>query len=100
MCFWYINFGYNCVSLFYLSLKVGGQLLPDLIEFYYWLHTHLAYQLTHRMAYNTLTIGRVVHLATNRMPHSLAENIKELYKRVKSKCQNCMVFCQYILYIV
>ena len=67
------------------SCQVGGQLLPDLIQFYQWLHTHLAHQVTHRRAYSALSIGRVVALASRRMPRGMAIQLQELYQRVKSE---------------
>jgi len=37
-------------ALTYPRLKAGGALLPDLIEFYQWIHTKLAYQVTKEYA--------------------------------------------------
>ena len=64
----------------YLS-QVGGRLLPDLIQLYQWLHTHLSHLVTRDRAYNKLTIGRVIHLASQRVDPTL----KDLYNSVKGK---------------
>ena len=56
-------------------------LLPDLIKFYQWLHTDLAHLVTRHRAHSVLTIGRVVALASQRMPNGMAT--QELYQRVK-----------------
>ena len=64
----------------YLS-QVGGRLLPDLIQLYQWLHTHLSHLVTRDRAYNKLNIGRVIHLASQRVDPTL----KDLYNRVKGK---------------
>ena len=37
-------------ALMYPRLKAGGALLPDLIEFYQWIHTELAYMVTKNYA--------------------------------------------------
>ena len=37
-------------ALTYPRLKAGGALLPDLIEFYQWIHTELAYLVTKNYA--------------------------------------------------
>ena len=85
--------------------QVGGQLLPDLVEFYQWLHTHLAHQVTHHRACNTFTIGQVVALASRRMPHNMADQIQQLYQRVKGefsglglvvKLSVCLPVCQFV----
>ena len=48
----------------YLS-EIGGRLLPDLIQLYQWLYTHIYLILSHEIehACNQLNIGRVIHLA-------------------------------------
>ena len=60
---------------------MGGQLLPSLIELYQWLHTHLSHMVTVERAYNKLTIGRVIQLASRRVDPSLYD----LYQRVKGQ---------------
>ena len=57
--------------LAYPRLKAGGTLLPDLIEFYQWIHTELAYLVTYNYAQN----------------HGLEEVITEGDKRCKGLCQ-------------
>lgn len=80
--FWWVLYFHFILS----PPQVGGQLLPDLIQFYQWLHTHLAHQVTHRRAYSALSIGRVVALASRRMPRGMATQLQELYLRVKGEC--------------
>ena len=58
-------------------------LLPDLIEFYQWLHTDLAHLVTRHRACSALTIKRVVALASHRVPDGMATQLQELYQRVK-----------------
>ena len=69
----------------YQQLYWGGVLLPDLIKFYQWLHTSLAYSLTHDVAAST-KVGEVIERAEKE--HD--DHIRKLYDRVK---QN---FNQYI----
>ena len=62
----------------YQQLYWGGVLLPDLIRFYQWLHTSLAYSLTHEVA-TYAEIGEVVERAEKEH----GEHIRKLYDRVK-----------------
>lgn len=94
-------------------LQAGGQLLPDLVEFYQWLHTalgesasliaqlmcqlllekqlpplnihSLAHLVTHEQA-TTLPIGHVVELAAQMYDREMEEQFKALYNRVKGQC--------------
>lgn len=63
-------------------LCVQGLLLPDLVEFYQWLHTALAHIVTYERA-TTLPIGRVVHLAAVRYPREMGDHLVALYERLK-----------------
>ncbi len=60
-------------------------LLPDLVEFYQWLHTALAHLVTYERA-TSLTIGRVVELARRRYSHEMGEHIQAVYLRLKGEC--------------
>jgi hypothetical protein len=65
-------------------IEVGGQLLPDLIEFYQWIHIHLSHLITRDRAYNKLTIGKVITLAAkkgNPILLALYNKVKDNYNR-------------------
>ena len=64
------------------QLMAGGCLLPDLVEFYLWLHTQLAYIVSYDKAAE-LKIGQVVERAVERYSKDFGTHIKELYERVK-----------------
>ena len=64
------------------QLQAGGRLLPDLVEFYLWLHTQLAYIVSYDKA-TELKIGQVVERAVERYSKDFGTYIKELYERVK-----------------
>ena len=64
-------------------LAVGSALLPDLVEFYLWLHNRLAHLLSYEVA-SRLTINDIILRAAVRFP-SEAEKIKCLFKRIKSQ---------------
>ena len=63
-------------------LQCGGVLLPDLVEFYQWLHTNLSHIITINHA-GTITIGRVIELAKKNSTEEYAKYLDNLYKRVK-----------------
>lgn len=63
-------------------LQRGGILLPDLVEFYQWLHTNIAHLITYDRA-STLTIGHVVTLAVQNSSKEFGQHLCALYKRVK-----------------
>ena len=63
-------------------LAVGGILLPKLIEFYHWLHSHLEYQLTCQQAQD-LSIGQVVEVVSKHCLTSTKEYLLTLYDQVK-----------------
>eukprot|EP00118_Oscarella_pearsei_P023946 m.294339 g.294339 ORF g.294339 m.294339 type:complete len:5643 (+) comp40744_c0_seq7:98-17026(+) len=65
-------------------LRVGGLLLPDLIEFYQWLHGELSHLITFDQAFK-LTIGHVVSKLTDRYSKKYATYVQRLYARVKEK---------------
>ena len=64
------------------KLLAGGRLLRDLVEFYLWLHTQLAYIVSYEMA-TELKIGQVVERAVERYSKDFGKHIKDLYERVK-----------------
>jgi hypothetical protein len=63
-------------------LRIGGLLLPDLVEFYLWLHQQLSHLITMEQAV-CLTIGDVVERITNRYSKSYSEYIQRLFVRVQ-----------------
>ena len=64
------------------QLQAGGRLLPDLVEFYLWLHTQLAYIVSYDKA-TELKIGQVVERAVERYSKDFGTHVKVLYERVK-----------------
>ena len=66
------------------QLQVGGRLLPDLVEFYLWLHTQLAYIVSYDKA-TELKIGQVVEQAVKRYSKDYGTHVKKLYERVKGE---------------
>ena len=65
-------------------LHCGGLLLPDLIEFYQWLHTNISHLVTVEHA-AIITIGRVIEIARQNLTKDFAEYLNDLYKRVKTR---------------
>lgn len=65
-------------------LQVGGALLPDLVEFYTWIHTNLSHLLTRDQAYS-ITIGRVITLTEANLSKESGVHIRQLYEGVKER---------------
>lgn len=63
-------------------LQIGGVLLPDLVEFYQWIHTHLQHIVTYERA-KSITIGEVIELSTTRYSSEECSYLKSLFERVK-----------------
>ena len=68
----------------YDKLLLGGALLPDLVEFYQWIHTHLSHLVTYERALN-ITIGDVIRLSAKRYSPKLHEHLTSLYHNFSSK---------------
>ena len=66
-------------ALVYPRLKAGGALLPDLIEFYWWIHTELSYLVTYNYAKNH-GLEEVITKADQRFE---GLNLCQLYERVR-----------------
>ena len=64
-------------------LAVGSALLPDLVEMYLWLDTHLAHLLPYERALK-LTLGDVIAEASKQYP-SEASHIQHLHQRLASR---------------
>ena len=74
-------------------LQLGGALLPDLVEFYLWIHTHLSHLVTYEKA-QQITIGKVISLSAKRYSQKLCEHLTDLFKRIIG---TYYLFCYYLL---
>ena len=77
-------FALHHFTLEYERLKVGGALLPDLVEFYQWIHTHLSHLVSFERA-KQITIGNVINLSTKRYTQEICDHLMELFKRIIGK---------------
>ena len=66
------------------KLQMGGALLPDLVEFYQWIHTELSYLVTYQRA-EQISIGELIDLSSRRYSQDYFEHLTGLFKRIKSK---------------
>ena len=64
--------------------RAGGELLPDLIEFYQWLHTKLAFIISREEALR-VSLGTVIEKTKKRYSEDMGEYLQNLYSRVKGK---------------
>jgi hypothetical protein len=64
------------------QLRIGGLLLPYLVEFYLWLHRSLSHLMTLEQA-RSLSVGDVVARLANRYSKKYARYIRSLFKRVQ-----------------
>lgn len=65
-------------------LQIGGALLPDLMEFYQWIHTQLSYLVTYQRA-EEISIGNVISLSAKRYSKEDFNHLTGLFNRVMSK---------------
>ena len=65
-------------------LQSGGALLPDLVEFYQWLHIHLSYLVAYEKA-TEITIGNVISLSAKRYPQEACTKLTHLIERIICK---------------
>ena len=65
-------------------LQLGGALLPDLVEFYQWIHTHLSHLVTYERA-QEIAIEDVIKLSAKRFPPKLHEHLTNLYHNFSGK---------------
>ncbi len=75
---WYII---SQFALEYPRLKAGGELLPDLIHLYWWIHTELAYRVTREYA-EKHCISEVLSKVNEKYPEM---EIFQLYERMRGK---------------
>ena len=66
------------------KLQKGGALLPDLVEFYQWIHTELSYLVTYQKA-EQISIGKILSLSSKRYSQKYFDHLTDLFKRVKSE---------------
>ena len=87
-------------ALAYPRLKAGGALLPDLIEFYQWIHTELAYLVTYNYAQNN-TLEDVITKADKKYE---GLDLCQLYDRVKGDWQvcfcDCLLTCWHLMFVL
>ena len=76
-------------ALMYPRLKAGGALLPDLIEFYQWIHRELAYLVTKNYAQRH-GLEEVITKADQKYEEI---DLFQLYERVKGKCLPILHCC-------
>jgi len=74
-------FALHCFTLGYKRLQLGGALLPDLVEFYLWIHTHLSHLVTYERA-QQITIGNIITLSAKRYPEEVCAHLKQLLERL------------------
>ena len=81
-------------------LQLGGALLPDLVEFYQWIHTHLSYLVTYERA-TKISIGNVISLSAKRYSQKVCTNLTNLFERIISKYNSYtyIVLCKHGNYI-
>ena len=63
-------------------LSIGGGLLPHLVEFYFWLHTELAYVVSKERAYK-VKLNTVIEQAVKKYPPDRGKYLQELFTKVK-----------------
>lgn len=66
----------------YKKIDIGERILPRLIEFYQWLHSNLAFQLSHMQA-EQLTVKQVIDTVSKHCTPELKKYLQELYKEVR-----------------
>ena len=64
-------------------LKAGAVLLPDLIEFYQWLHTDVAYTLSRKKATKVTIKDKVMEVACRYGDEKAGDHLLRLYDRVR-----------------
>ena len=60
------------------ALNIGAELLPSLIEFYNWIHTHLAHKVTVEIAKQTATKRILISVLKQFFPHQYQEKVDQL----------------------
>ena len=68
-------------------LQLSGALLPDLVEFYKWIHTHLSHLVTYEKACE-ISIGNVIDKSADRYSQKVCNYLTSLFNRIISKNDN------------
>ena len=68
-------------------LQAGGDLLPDLVELYQWLHVTLAHVVSYDKACK-VTIKSVIDRAIRKYPLDMGERLSQLFTKVKGRLEN------------
>lgn len=84
-------------SLQWRRLQVGGELLPDLVEFYQWLHTDLAHVVSYEMACK-VKIKNIIDRAVRKYSSDMGEHLFQLFTRVKGEQCICLVMLHFMLF--
>ena len=71
------------------KLNAGGTLLPELVQFYTWLHNELSYIVTLDFA-KTVTVGGILETYLKRRSTEEKESVLGLFKAVASKSFVCL----------
>lgn len=71
-------------SMEWQRLQCGGVLLPDLVEFYQWIHTNISYLLTYDEA-SSIAIGQIIELAERNSSREIGKHLRTLYERMTEK---------------
>ena len=69
-------------ALQYQHLQLGGAMLPELVEFYQWIHQELAHVITHEDA-TKITLRRAVRVLAKSYSPEEGERLMGLYNRLK-----------------
>ena len=88
-------FALNLFTLEQKKLQAGGTLLPDLMEFYKWIHTQLSHLMTYERA-KQITIGQVINLTAKRYSSEIFDHLTSLFKRINSKSRLIYVCASYV----
>ncbi len=67
------------------KLQCGGYLLPDLIEFYNWLHSSFSLSVDKAVTYK---IGNVIKKLQHTENECFSKHLVDLYERIKQGCKN------------
>ena len=77
-------------ALEWRRLQAGGELLPDLVELYQWLHTDLAHIVSYEMACK-VKIKSVIDRAVRKYSPDMGEHLRQLFAKVKGEKLTCFL---------
>ena len=61
------------------ALNIGAEILPSLIEFYNWIHTHLAHKVTVEIAKQTTTKSVLISILRQFFPDQYQDRLDQLH---------------------